>query len=112
MGDGQHAWAAAEWILMMRALFVREEADHVVIGAGLPAAWFEEGGRLSYGPTATAWGALTVRFQRRNDRWFVKIDGTWHGQPPRIRIEVTGFEALWARPVKWETPLVPEVRSL
>ncbi len=111
MGDGQHAWAAAEWILMMRALFVREEADHVVIGAGLPPAWFESGGRLSYGPTATAWGALKVTFQMRNGRWFVKIDGTWHGQPPRIRIDVTGFEALWARPVKWETPLVPEVRT-
>ena len=27
MGDGQHAWASAEWLLMMRALFVREEAD-------------------------------------------------------------------------------------
>ena len=37
MGDGQHAWAAAEWLLMMRALFVREEPDHLVIGAGLPA---------------------------------------------------------------------------
>jgi len=25
MGDGQHVWAAAEWVLMMRNCFVREE---------------------------------------------------------------------------------------
>jgi hypothetical protein len=109
MGDGQHAWAAAEWILMMRALFVREEADHLVVGAGVPAGWFNKSERFSYGPTATAWGSLSVIFQRREGRWFVKIEGVWSGQPPRIRIEVTGFESVWAQPVKWETPLVPKL---
>jgi hypothetical protein len=106
MGDGQHAWAAAEWILMIRALFVREEADHLVVGAGVPAAWFEKSDQFSYGPTTTVWGPLSVIFSRRDRHWFVKIDGTWTGQPPRVRLEVPGFEAVWAQPSRWETPLV------
>jgi hypothetical protein len=108
MGDGQHAWAAAEWILMMRALFVREEAEHLVVGAGVPASWFQTSERFSYGPTATAWGRVSVIFQRRDGCWFVKIEAAWNGQPPRIRIEVPGFESVWAQAVKWETPLVPK----
>jgi hypothetical protein len=109
MGDGQHAWAAAEWILMMRALFVREENDHLVVGAGVPAAWFEKSEHFSYGPTATAWGAVTILFTRRGGHWFVKIDGAWTGQPPRVRLEVPGFEAVWAQPARWETPLTTKL---
>jgi len=111
MGDGQHAWAAAEWILMMRALFVREESDHLVIGAGIPAAWFEASDRFSYGPTATAWGPVSVILSRRDGRWFVNVDAKWTGQPPRIRLDVTGFEACWTEPTKWETPLVAKLTA-
>ncbi|MBP2687710.1 MAG: hypothetical protein H6Q81_2615, partial [Deltaproteobacteria bacterium] len=29
MGDGHHAWASAEWVLMIRNMFVREEGDRL-----------------------------------------------------------------------------------
>jgi len=29
MGDGQHVWAAAEWLMIVRHCFVREEGDHL-----------------------------------------------------------------------------------
>ena len=47
MGDGQHGWAAAEWIMIIRNAFVREEHDHLVIGAGI----LQEKGY----PVASAW---------------------------------------------------------
>lgn len=28
MGDGQHGWAAAEWVQLVRNLFVREEGEN------------------------------------------------------------------------------------
>ena len=56
MGDGQHGWAAAEWIMMMRNCFVREEADHLVIGSGLLPEWLESGEELFFGPTLTRMG--------------------------------------------------------
>src|SRR5262249_13622410 len=43
MGDGQHLWAAAEWVLMMRNLFVREESDRLILGSGVPLAWLTPG---------------------------------------------------------------------
>jgi hypothetical protein len=41
MGDGQHVWAAAEWLLMLRNCFVREEpaADGLILASGIPQAW-------------------------------------------------------------------------
>ncbi|WP_221032101.1 hypothetical protein [Actomonas aquatica] len=96
MGDGQHAWAAAEWMLMMRALFVREERDHLVIGAGLPAAWFDqrETNELHYGPTATKWGPVTVSLQRSESgsTWRVKVTGDWHGEAPRMEVTIPCFQ--------------------
>ena len=107
MGDGQHAWAAAEWILMIRALFVREEADRLVVGAGVPGKWFETSEGFSYGPTSTVWGPVKITFVRRGGHWLVKIDATWAGQPPRVRLEVPGFQPVWAQDARWETPLTP-----
>ena len=37
MGDGQHVWAAAEWVLMIRNCFAREEDDHLILCSGIPA---------------------------------------------------------------------------
>ncbi len=35
MGDGHHVWASAEWVVMQRNCFVREEGEGLVLGAGL-----------------------------------------------------------------------------
>ncbi len=95
MGDGQHTWAAAEWILAVRAMFVREEGESLVIGAGLRTAWFETGAPLAYGPTNTTWGPVTVRFTCRNDTWFLQVDGRWRGSPPRLWLAAPGFDPGW-----------------
>ncbi len=116
MGDGQHAWAAAEWLLMMRALFLREEDDHLVIGAGLPADWFAqtEMHELSYGPTTTRWGQVTVRFLRQGPShgWRVRLHADWHGQAPARDIRVGGFKALRLTNGDRETALTPTHQSL
>ena len=33
MGDGHHVWAAAEWVLMLRYCFLREEGDTLVLAS-------------------------------------------------------------------------------
>lgn len=95
MGDGQHAWAAAEWVLMMRAFFLREEDDHLVIGAGLPTEWTQQPGALSYGPSPTAWGPAMVELRHESGDWHCRVQGAWHGRAPRLRIAVPGFEEQW-----------------
>ncbi len=103
MGDGQHGWAAAEWIMMLRNCFVREEEDHLVIGSGILPEWLAAGEVLSFGPTFTAWGPVSVRVQ--SSRLF--LEGAWRDQPPRIRIAVPGHAAFDAAPGEHSFLLVP-----
>jgi hypothetical protein len=81
MGDGQHAWAAAEWVLAMRNAFVREEGSRLVLAQGLPPRWLASGTQLSYGPTLTPHGPLTVQVER-NARG-VRVQWIWTEGGPR-----------------------------
>lgn len=91
MGDGQHGWAAAEWVMMIRSCFVREEEDRLIIGSGLFAEWFESEEDLLFGPTLTRWGRVTVRIARPAIEPTLVIDAHWLGQPPRVDVEIPGF---------------------
>ena len=98
MGDGQHGWAAAEWIMMMRNCFVREEADHLVIGSGLLPEWLESGDELFFGPTLTAWGPVCARIANGQ----VMVEGEWRGPPPRIDVRVNGYAASEVKPFVYQ----------
>jgi hypothetical protein len=63
MGDGQHGWAAAEWVATLRNLFVREEADRLVLAGGIPPDWLAAGTALRLGPTLTPAGPLHVEIE-------------------------------------------------
>ncbi len=102
MGDGQHGWAAAEWIMMLRNCFVREEEDHLVIGSGILPEWLEAGGTIGFGPTFTAWGPVSVRIERSH----LHLESAWRGIPPRIRIAVPGRIPIEAPPGEHTFPLL------
>jgi hypothetical protein len=91
MGDGQHGWAAAEWVMMIRNCFVREEGDRLVIGSGLFAEWLEAKEGVSFGPTLTPWGPVTVRITREGEIPSLSIDALWRKSPPQVDVEIPGF---------------------
>lgn len=96
MGDGQHGWAAAEWVMMIRSLFVREEENRLVIGSGLLNRWLEEAGDgdLRFGPTPTAHGPVTVKVSRpesENDVLTVHVACDWHHRPTPVDIRIPGY---------------------
>ncbi len=90
MGDGQHIWAAAEWALMVRNCFVREEADRLVIVSGVRPEWWKGNGAL-FGPTLTPWGKVTVRILPDPNGVYVSVQGEWRGEPPRLDVRLPGF---------------------
>lgn len=95
MGDGEHMWAAAEWVLMLRSCFVREEPDRLVIAAGVRPAWCGTEG-AAFGRTLTRFGAVTVRVNRSGPaaaHATVSVEGRWHGTPPRLEVRLPGFAA-------------------
>ena len=103
MGDGQHGWAAGEWLMMMRNCFVREETGELILGSGILPEWLAGGGELRFGPTLTAWGQVSVRLL--DSRLY--LEATWRGTSPRVTIAVPGFAPIDASPSDREFQLLP-----
>ncbi|HTL67299.1 MAG TPA: hypothetical protein VL200_06535 [Lacunisphaera sp.] len=97
MGDGQHIWAAAEWLMLLRNLCLREERDRLVVGAGVAPEW------LALGPvgltrTLTPHGAVGVRFTAAPRGVTVHIDAAWRGRAPALSLQVPGCAPLEVPP--------------
>jgi hypothetical protein len=90
MGDGQHIWAAAEWALMVRNCFVREEVGRLIFVSGVRPEW-REGEGTAFGPTLTPFGPVTVTVKRGTSGATVVIEGQWRGSAPRIEVSLPGF---------------------
>ena len=93
MGDGQHAWAAAEWLMMIRNCFVREEGETLTIGSRIDRSWLHHNGRISFGPAPTNIGTLTLRITADAKLRELALDWTasWHSIGPTLQIRFTGY---------------------
>jgi len=91
MGDGQHAWAAAEWVMMMRSLFIREEGQTLILGSGLYPEWVYGKGRLSFGPTLVPGGCVTVNFTTSHTGVELVLEADLSGPDLPCRVAVPGF---------------------
>ena len=93
MGDGQHIWAAAEWLLLLRHLVLREEGDTLVLGAGVNPAWLRRG-RVALGPVLTPHGTVTVTFTADDDGVRAHVAATWRRHPPAREFRIPGCAPL------------------
>jgi hypothetical protein len=94
MGDGHHVWASAEWVVMQRNCFVREEGEGLVLGAGLFREWLTQPKPLSFGPTPTPFGPVTVRVTPEDDHVTVAWQGEWRSVSPIISVRLPHFPAV------------------
>lgn len=92
MGDGQHGWAAAEWVMIIRNLFVREEGNRLILGSGIFPQWLQNGSRISFGPALTDFGPIRIDLSKTNGSWKLNFDGQWYTAPQDVEIRVPGFE--------------------
>jgi len=96
MGDGQHVWAAAEWIMMLRNCFVREEDHCLVIGAGVSQAWLASGQVISFGPAVTSFGQISIVIEPQSDATgnvvshLIHWQADWHNKQPPIEVRLPG----------------------
>jgi hypothetical protein len=86
MGDGQHAWASAEWVMMMRSMFVQEGKRGLILAAGIAPAWLHGDQTLAFGPTPTAFGTMTVTIEPSPEVVQVAWAGDWRDRVPHIDI--------------------------
>ena len=96
MGDGQHVWAAAESIMMIRHCFVREENDGLILCQGIAPRWLVAGTPLEFGPAPTAFGPMTIRVSvdATNHTVHVSWDAAWRDRQPPIDIRLPGYPAM------------------
>jgi len=91
MGDGHHVWAAAEWVLMIRNCFVREEGEYLVLGAGVPARWLQRASLIRFGPAPTTFGSVSLRILATDGKGLrIEWQGDWHRDAPSIEVRLPG----------------------
>jgi hypothetical protein len=115
MGDGQHGWAAAEWVQMVRNSFVREEGNALIIGAGIFPRWMHASAELIFGPTPTPYGDVGLSISTKDRRASIKIDAAWRGNAPPVEVRIPGFRPkrveLFTEPHELEVLHPEELRS-
>ena len=98
MGDGHHVWASADWFLMMRNSFLREEGEALVIGAGVLPEWLAQRRTIRFGPAQTSFGPVSVEIEPQEGSPIVTWSGAWRHSEPVIEVRLPGFEAVTAAP--------------
>lgn len=115
MGDGQHAWAAAEWVLMIRNCFVREEGDSLILAAGIPLEWLSAGTTISFGPAPTSFGTISITIEvpatPETDHVIIRWQGKWHIIQPIIELRLPGFQHQTATDRQQTTTLTKDTTS-
>jgi hypothetical protein len=92
MGDGHHVWASAEWVMMLRNCFVREEGERLVIGGGIPPEWLEQEKPIRFGPTLTPFGPVEVIIRPGGERVQVSWNARWRSPPEAVEAALPGTD--------------------
>jgi len=58
-GNMPHGWTAAEWILLLRDLFVRDDGDCLVLAPHIPRAWLLPGAQFGARDLPTRFGLVS-----------------------------------------------------
>jgi hypothetical protein len=93
MGDGQHIWAAAEWVNYLRNCLVYEEVDQqqLILGAGIEPGWIRPGATMRIGPAPTLWGPVEIVFNCQPEGIRVRYENRWHHGAPESVIRIPGY---------------------
>ena len=100
MGDGQHVWAAAEWIMMIRNCFLREDKENMflILCPGVPAYWYANQNKISFGPAPTSFGDVKVSITANGGELIVDWQGKWFDKEPFIEMRMPGFDKIMLPP--------------
>ena len=111
MGDGQHVWAAAEWVLMIRNCFVREEENGLILCSGIPRDWLKANQVIAFGPAPTSFGDIKISLKFQDGKVFIEWQGEWFAKEPPIDIRLPGFPGMRITPATNSIELKYEVNK-
>lgn len=67
MGDGDHGWAAAEFVSVVRNLLVMEEEGRLVLGKGIRREWLLSGLPIAISSAPSCYGTVDFHLQVKAD---------------------------------------------
>lgn len=69
LGDVPHTWIGAEYVLALRSVLAYERSaeDSLVLAAGVPSAWLDDGAEVAVASLPTYYGTLDYRLRRDAD---------------------------------------------
>src|SRR6185369_14755748 len=69
LGDVPHTWIGAEYVLALRSVLAYERSaeDSLVLAAGVPSAWLDDGVVVTVASLPTYYGTLDYRLRRDAD---------------------------------------------
>ena len=97
MGDGQHMWASAEWVMMVRNMLIREEFSprRLILCSGLPGAWLRQDHDIKFGPCLSLFGTLSMQVSFAASSLKVVIKDTeWKSGRPDILVRLPGRQSV------------------
>ncbi len=92
MGDGQHVWASAEWVMALRMAFLREEGETLVLGSGLFPEWLQGESELSFGEAPCIFGSLQLDIGKSESAPVLRWKGKWRRPPHALEIKLPGMQ--------------------
>ena len=111
MGDGHHVWASAEWVMMIRNCFVREEGERLILCAGIPPRWLDHNQPITFGPAPTTFGTVSITITPAPGKPLqVSWQSDWHTTAPIVEVRFPGFTATTVAP-QIESRKEPEINS-
>lgn len=97
MGDGHHVWASAEWVLMLRNCFLREEGKQLILCSGIPHRWLDTDKSIRFGPAPTSFGIVDVCIKiDSTGHPQIEWQGRWHHNSPDVVVALPGYQIVQA----------------
>jgi hypothetical protein len=97
MGDGQHIWAAAEWMIIIRNCFIREEGESLILCQGIFDKVLLNSKKCTFGYAPTIFGPVKCSISKQKGNLRVEWNGKWFDREPQIIIKMPGFEPVTAQ---------------
>jgi GH15 family glucan-1,4-alpha-glucosidase len=98
MGDGQHVWAAAEFVVMLRNMFVRHEDQTLILGSGIFPEWLQPGAVLRFGPAPTPFGPISLEVEAQAEQVTLSWSAEWRKPPAILRTALPQTDARTPEP--------------
>ncbi|MBN2189593.1 MAG: hypothetical protein JW728_00075 [Candidatus Aureabacteria bacterium] len=74
IGDVPHGWSAAFYILLLRNMIIREEADRIVLFSAAPESWFVDGENIEIKDAPTHFGKISLKCEGFMRERFIRLE--------------------------------------